>query len=179
MALERGERWREAAELFRKMRASGTRPSALTYAPLIGVMDRCNKQDMVRCCFKQNMKPTCLYRAALVSKAPFGTSALNFVLAVVVVGFGFGLVGLGCCTDEETLVCTEQCWLMEHRWGRSKPLSVVVVSLVVFGCCWCIPGAVEQKRPWLIEHVRGHTAVLLYPRMWIDPGPSRTPRKKG
>lgn len=48
MALEKGERWREAADLFRKMRAGGTKPNAMTYGPLIGVMDRCRKRDMVR-----------------------------------------------------------------------------------------------------------------------------------
>lgn len=48
MALERGERWREAADLFRKMRQAGAKPNALTYQPLIGVMDRCQKRDMVR-----------------------------------------------------------------------------------------------------------------------------------
>lgn len=48
MALEKGERWREAADLFRKMRSTGTKPNALTYGPLIGVMDRCCKREMVR-----------------------------------------------------------------------------------------------------------------------------------
>lgn len=47
-ALEHAERWREAASLFRKMRSLGLRPNAMTYGPLIGVMDRCNKHDMVR-----------------------------------------------------------------------------------------------------------------------------------
>lgn len=47
MALERGERWREAADLFRKMRQAGVKPNALTYQPLIGVMDRCQRREMV------------------------------------------------------------------------------------------------------------------------------------
>lgn len=47
-ALEYAERWREAANLFKKLRADGLRPNALTYGPLIGVLDKCKKKKIVR-----------------------------------------------------------------------------------------------------------------------------------
>ena len=43
-ACEKALRWKEAAALFRRLRAKGVRPTALSYSALISVLERCQKR---------------------------------------------------------------------------------------------------------------------------------------